>query len=380
MINDQFYNRRYVLAGIAILVVAVYIIRLFSLQIIDQSTQEKAENNAQLRQTIYPSRGLIYDRNGELLVANQPIYEVTMIVREMKKNYFDTVSFCQALRIDSTEFIARMQNMTNKSKNRGYSQFSPQIFIQNLKQEEIAHLQQEKYKYPGIDIRIRTLRDYTYPIASHILGNVGEVNNNDINKDTYYSAGDYSGRDGIERTYEKQLRGEKGVEILMRDARGRIQGKYLDGTMDRPAQTGTDLHLTIDRATQALAEELMQGKIGSVVAIEPKTGEILSMVSAPNWDPRKLVGKERSANYKELLNDLFLFLAVVGIGQLLCRFQHGFRIPLALNGILQLLFLDLKPLRRIAVIALGFDGFFFHSRNRLGRFLVFLFFCRKRIL
>ena len=145
MINDQFYNRRYVLAGIAILVVAVYIIRLFSLQIIDQSTQEKAENNAQLRQTIYPSRGLIYDRNGELLVANQPIYEVTMIVREMKKNYFDTIGFCQALRIDSTEFATRMQNMTNTRKNRGYSPYSPQIFIQNLKQEEIAHLQQEKY-------------------------------------------------------------------------------------------------------------------------------------------------------------------------------------------------------------------------------------------
>ena len=303
MINDQFYNRRYVLAGIAILVVTVYIIRLFSLQIIDQSTQEKAENNAQLRQTIYPSRGLIYDRNGELLVANQPIYEVTMIVREMKKNYFDTIGFCQALHIDSTEFATRMQNMTNTRKNRGYSPYSPQIFIQNLKQEEIAHLQQEKYKYPGIDIRIRTLRDYTYPIASHILGNVGEVNNNDINKDRYYSVGDYSGRDGIERTYEKQLRGEKGVEILMRDARGRIQGKYQDGAMDRPAQTGTDLHLSIDRATQAIAEELMQGKIGSVVAIEPKTGEILSMVSAPYWDPGKLVGKERSANYKELLND-----------------------------------------------------------------------------
>ncbi len=303
MINDQHYNRKYVISGIAIVIVLVYIIRLFSLQILDQSTKERAQNNAQLPQTIYPSRGLIYDRNGELLVANQPIYEVTMIVREMKQNYFDTIAFCNALQIDTTEFKEKMKYLTDTKKNRGYSQYSPQIFIQNLKQKEIAKLQQEKYKYPGIDIRVRTVRDYTYPIASHILGSVGEVNYNDIEKDQYYSVGDYSGRDGIERTYEKQLRGEKGVEILMRDARGRIQGKYQDGAMDRPAKAGTDLHLTIDRATQEVAEKLLQGKIGSVVAIEPQSGEILAMVSSPYWDPQKLVGKERSANYQELLKD-----------------------------------------------------------------------------
>lgn len=303
MINDQYYNRKHIIAGIAIVIVAVYIIRLFSLQIIDQSTKEKADNNAQLRQTIYPARGLIYDRNGELLVSNQPIYEVTMIVNEQKKKYFDTVGFCNALRMDSAEFGMRMRNMTDTKKNRGYSSYKPQVFIQNLQQKEIAQLQQEKYKYPGIDIRIRTVRDYTYPIASHILGGVGKVNYNDMEKDPYYSADDYSGREGIERTYEKELRGEKGVEILMRDARGRIQGKYLDGALDREAKTGTDIHLSIDRATQEIAEKLLKGKIGSVVAIEPKTGEILAMVSAPYWDPRKLVGNERSKNYKALLKN-----------------------------------------------------------------------------
>lgn len=303
MINDSLYRRKYFIGGIAVLVVFSFIIRLFFLQVIDQSTKEKAENNAQLRQTIYPSRGLIYDRNGELLVANQPIYEVTMVVREMTKVQFDTLGLCGALRITREEFEARMLEMTDRKKNRGYSRYSPQIFIQNLSQEEIAQLQQEKYKYPGIDIRIRTLRDYTYPIASHVLGSVGEVNYNDIERDNYYSVGDYSGRDGIERTYEEALRGQKGVKVLMRDSRGRPQGPYQQGKLDRDAQAGTDLYLSLDIATQQVAEKLLANKIGSIVAIEPQTGEILAMASAPYWDPRELVGKARSANYQKLLND-----------------------------------------------------------------------------
>ena len=303
MINDKNYNRRYVIAGIAILVVLTYIIRLFILQVIDQSTQGKAETNAQLRQIIYPSRGLIYDRNGELLVANQPIYEVTMIVKEMQTCLFDTVGFCNALQIDSMEFQKRMNNMTNRRKNRGYSRFSPQVFMDQLQQEEVAALQQELYKYAGVDIRCRTLRDYMYPIASHVLGSVGEVNQRDLERDPYYSGGDYSGRDGIERTYEKELRGEKGVKILMRDSRGRIQGPYQEGKLDKDAVTGNDLHLGLDIQTQLLAEKLMQGKVGSVVAIEPQTGEVLALVSSPNWNPRTLVGQERSKNYQALLND-----------------------------------------------------------------------------
>ena len=303
MINDKNYNRRYVIAGIAVLVVLTYIIRLFILQVIDQSTQGKAETNAQLRQIIYPSRGLIYDRNGELLVANQPIYEVTMIVKEMQTCLFDTVGFCKALQIDSMEFQKRMNNMTNRRKNRGYSRFSPQVFMDQLQQEEVAALQQELYKYAGVDIRCRTLRDYMYPIASHVLGSVGEVNQRDLERDPYYSGGDYSGRDGIERTYEKELRGEKGVKILMRDSRGRIQGPYQEGKLDKDAVTGNDLHLGLDIQTQLLAEKLMQGKVGSVVAIEPQTGEVLALVSSPNWNPRTLVGQERSKNYQALLND-----------------------------------------------------------------------------
>lgn len=303
MINDSLYKRKYLVGGIAVIVVLIYIVRLFFLQILDQSTQEKAANNAQLRQTVYPSRGLIYDRNGELLVANQPIFEVTMVVREMTKSAFDTIGFCNALHISLETFETRMQDMTNKKKNRGYSRFSPQIFMQNLSQEEVAELQQEKYRYPGVGIRIRTLRDYTYPIASHILGSVGEVNHNDLERDSYYAIGDYAGRDGIERTYEKELRGKKGEKVYMRDSRGRIQGSFQNGALDQKAEAGTDLYLSIDRATQQVAEKLMQNKIGSIVAIEPSTGEIIAMVSAPYWDPRRLVGKERSLNYEALLKD-----------------------------------------------------------------------------
>lgn len=303
MINDSNYNRRYVIAGIAILVVLTYIVRLFILQVIDQSTQGKAETNAQLRQTIYPSRGLIYDRKGELLVANQPIYEVTVIVREMQNSAFDTLSFCKKLQITPEEFEERMQNIQNPRRNRGFSRYSPQVFMDQLHQEDVAALQQELYKYAGVDIRCRTLRDYMYPIASHVLGSVGEVNQRDLDRDEYYSVGDYSGRDGIERTYEKDLRGEKGVEILMRDSRGRIQGAYQNGELDKEAVTGSDLHLGLDIQTQLLAEKLMYGKVGSVVAIEPQTGEVLALVSSPNWDPRTLVGQERSKNYQALLND-----------------------------------------------------------------------------
>ena len=302
MINDQNYRRRYVISGIAIVVVLVYIIRLFYLQIIDQSTKDQADNNALVKQTIYPSRGLIYDRNGELLVFNQPIYEITMVMREMGKDW-DTTAFCQCLQISRTEFDERIAEIKDKKKNRGYSRWTPQVFMSQLKKEDIATLQESKFLFPGIQIQKRTLRDYTYKAAAHVLGSVGEVNQNDIDRDAYYARGDYSGRDGLERTYEQQLRGEKGVEVLMRDSRGRMQGSYQNGALDKTAKAGTDLYTTLDIQLQLLAEELLAGKIGSAVAIEPKTGEILALVSNPSWNPKVLVGKERSKNYNQLLKD-----------------------------------------------------------------------------
>jgi penicillin-binding protein 2 len=302
MINDPFYKRHYVINGIAVVIVLVYIIRLFYLQVIDQSTKDQADNNALVKQTIYPSRGLMYDRNGELLVFNQPIYEITMVMRDMKAGW-DTLAFCRCLQMSREEFDERISEIKDKRKNRGYSRWTPQVFMSQLKKEDIATLQESLFLFPGIQIQKRTLRDYTYKAAAHVLGSVGEVNQNDIDRDDYYARGDYSGRDGLERTYEKQLRGEKGVEVLMRDSKGRMQGSYQNGELDRTAVAGTDLHTTLDIQLQLLAEELLAGKIGSAVAIEPQTGEILALVSNPAWNPKVLVGKERSKNYNALLQD-----------------------------------------------------------------------------
>lgn len=302
MINDQNYRRRYVISAIVVAIVAIYIIRLFAVQILDDSAKAKADGISLVRQTIYAPRGLMYDRNGELLVYNQPIYEITMVYREMG-DQFDTLGFCRSLQITREVFDQRTAEVADKKKNPGFSKDVPQIFMTQLAVEDIAALQESLDKFPGINIRKRTLRDYTYPFAAQVLGSIGEVNRSDIEKDDYYQSGDYSGRGGLERTYETVLRGEKGVEILMRDNRGRIKGSYKNGEMDRLPIAGENLTLTLDIQLQQLAEELLQGKIGSVVAIEPSTGEILAMASSPNWDPKLLVGRQRSSNYVQLLND-----------------------------------------------------------------------------
>ena len=302
MVNDKYYKRQYVIGGITVLIVAIYIVRLFVLQVVDQANRDKADSNALLRQTVYPSRGLIYDRNGELLVFNQPIYEITLIINELNTP-FDTLSFCETIGIEKSEFINRMADIQNRKKNRGYSKYTPQVFMGQLSKSDIASLQEQLYRFKGVDIRKRTLRDYTYKAASHVLGSVGEVNQSELDNNPYYQRGDYLGKDGIERVYEANLRGEKGVEVLLRDARGRIQGSYMDGVKDKPAQAGSDLTLSIDIQLQMLAESLLQNKIGSAVAIEPQTGEILALVSSPNWNPQVLVGRQRSKNYNDLLKD-----------------------------------------------------------------------------
>lgn len=303
MTNDRYYSRAYVIAGLVVLVALIFISRLFYLQVIDQSTIDRAERNALLKQTVYPSRGLISDRNGTLLVYNQPVYDVMLVMREMGKD-FDTLAFCKTLSITPDDFISRIEQISDRRKNLGFSRYTPQIFMSQLKKEDISALNEQLFLFPGVSIRKRTLRDYKYPNAAHVLGSVGEVNAKDIETDDYYSAGDYSGRDGIEKQYEKILRGDKGVEVLMRDSKGRIQGSYHNGELDLSPNAGTDITLSIDIRLQALAEQMMQNKIGSIVAIEPSTGEVLTLVSSPAWDPQDLVGRKRSANYAALNADI----------------------------------------------------------------------------
>lgn len=302
MVNDKFYRRRYVISALVVGVAFVFLIRLFVLQIIDRSTLAQSQKNAIIAQTIYPSRGLIFDRTGDLLVYNQPIYEVTMVMREMGKD-FDTTAFCNALQLSRDAFDQRILEIKDRRRNPGYSQWTPQILISQLSKEDIAPLQELLYTFKGVYIRKRTLRGYTYNSSGHVLGSVGEVGPRDIENDPYYQAGDYSGRDGIEKTYDKQLRGIKGVEYIMRDNKGRRQGAYKNGANDIEAEAGENLTLTIDIQLQMLAEKMLQGKIGSAVAIEPQTGEILALASNPAWNPQELVGRERSKNYNSLLQD-----------------------------------------------------------------------------
>lgn len=301
MINDTLQNRKTVIAIIMTAVIVVYILRLFSIQIIESRYKEGAESNAFLKKTRFPPRGLIYDRNHTLLVYNKPAYDIALIMREIRN--VDTLAFCKAMNISKSYFIKRIAEIKDRRKNQGYSSYTPQLFMTQLSSGDIATIQQSMYKFPGFYIQNRTLREYAFPIAAHVFGSIGEVSPAKIEADEYYKQGDYAGRDGVEKTYEKQLRGEKGLEILLRDAKGRIKGKYENGKKDIAPKAGQNLMLSLDAKLQILAERLLKGKMGSVVAIEPTTGEILAMASSPAFNPSILVGRQRSKNYAALLKD-----------------------------------------------------------------------------
>ena len=292
-------NRRYVIGGVAILIVVIYILRLFTLQITSDDYKKSADSNAFLKKIDYPSRGVISDRNGKLLVYNQPAYDIMVVMNETRDR-LDTLELCEALDISREDFDRRMATIKDRSKNPGYSRFTQQLFLSQLSDREFSFFQEKMFRFPGFYVQRRSIRQYQYPFAAHILGDVAEVSPADIEEDNYYQPGDYIGKLGVERSYEKQLRGEKGVQILLRDAHGRIQGSYLDGALDRRPRPGKNLTLSIDYNLQALGERLMRGKIGSIVAIEPSTGEVLCMVSSPTYDPRLMTGRQRSKKHVEL--------------------------------------------------------------------------------
>ena len=299
MKNYGLEYRRFVIAGVATFIVIVYIIRLFTLQLMSDDYKKNADSNAFLKKIAYPSRGVIKDRNGKLLVYNQPSYDIMVVINEAR-NHLDTLEFCEALGITREEFDERMEAIKDRSKNPGYSRFTEQMFMSQLSDHDFSVLQEKMFRFPGFYVQKRSIRQYEYPYAAHVLGDVAEVSPSDIEEDDYYQSGDYIGKLGVERYYEKYLRGEKGVQILLRDAHGRIQGSYKDGELDRPPVPGKNLTLGIDIDLQALGERLLEGKIGSIVAIEPKTGEVLCMVSSPTYDPRMMVGRQRSKSHIEL--------------------------------------------------------------------------------
>jgi penicillin-binding protein 2 len=304
MDNYDLGNRRYIISGIAIVIVAIYTIRLFTLQLLSDDYKKNADSNAFLKKIEYPSRGLIYDRHGELLVYNQPSYDITVIMNE-ESGHLDTLEFCRTLGITKDYFIKRMAEIKDRNKNPGYSRYTQQLFMTQLTNREFSVFREKMFRFPGFYVQKRSLRQYQYPYAAHVLGDVAEVSQSDIDDDDYYQPGDYIGKLGVERYYEKQLRGTKGVQILLRDAHGRIQGHYKDGEFDVRPVAGKKLTLSIDMQLQALGERLLEGKIGSIVAIEPSTGEVLCMVSSPTYDPRMMVGKARSRNHKKLMTNVW---------------------------------------------------------------------------
>lgn len=299
----QLEKRKYVIGGFIVLIVVIFMVKLFSLQVMDSNYKQFADSNAFMRKTIYPSRGMMRDRNDKLVVYNQPAYDVMMIPKNVQE--FDTIDFCRTLNITKKQFLKRVADMKDKRLNPGYSAYSPQKFITHISAQDYGRLQEKLYRFPGFFIQQRILRQYMYAGAANVLGNIREVNAKDVERDDYYAAGDYCGDLGVEKSYEEYLRGEKGVEILIRDAYGRIQGKYEDGAHDLPPVTGRDLKLSLDIDLQMYGEELMKNKIGAIVAIEPATGEILAMISSPTYDPRLLVGRERGKNYNDLMDNFY---------------------------------------------------------------------------
>ena len=301
-------TRRYVIGGVAIAVVLLYIARLFYLQIMSPDYKKNADSNAFLKKVEFPSRGIISDRNGKLLVYNKPSYDIMVVMNEVGHKQdsvvvFDTLEFCRTLNITRDYFDRRMRDIKDRSKNPGYSPYTQQIFMSQLSDQEFSVFQEKIYRFPGFDIQKRSVRQYEYPSAALVLGDVAEVSSKDVKKDAYYQPGDYIGKVGVERAYEEALRGQKGVQVLLRDARGRIQGHYMNGEYDTQPTPGKDLTLSIDIDLQMLGERLMEGKLGSIVAIEPSTGEILCMVSSPSYDPRMMIGRQRGKNHMALARD-----------------------------------------------------------------------------
>ena len=304
MKTTDYTNRKYIIGAITLAIVLIYIVRLFVLQIMSDDFRKSADSNAFQKKIEFPSRGVIYDRKGKLLVYNQPAYDIMVVMNEAR-DHIDTLDLCQTLGITKEMFINRMNAIKDRNKNPGYSRYTQQTFMTQLDEEDFSVFREKMFRFPGFYIQRRAIRQYQYPYAAHVLGDVAEVSQRDIDEDDYYLQGDYIGKLGVERFYEKQLRGEKGMQILLRDAHGRIKGRYQNGKYDRRPVPGKNLTLAIDVELQALGERLMEGKIGSIVAIEPSTGEVLCMVSSPTYDPRIMTGRKRGKNHLALQRNIW---------------------------------------------------------------------------
>lgn len=291
----NYSQRKYVIGSIFILVALILLIKLFIIQIIDDSYKQSSETNTIRYITLYPSRGKVYDRNGKLLVYNDAVYDLMIIPSQVKD--IDTAAFCKLLNINNSTYN------TNFKKAKRYSSITPSIFLSQITKEDYGRIAEMLYHYPGFYFQTRSIRQYPMPIAAHILGSIGEVGKEDMKRDSYYKLGDYIGLSGIEKYYEKELRGTKGLRLTVVDVHNREKERYMGGAFDTLPIPGADIILGLDADLQTYGEYLMTGKTGSIVAIEPSTGQILAMVSSPSYNPNDLVGRQRGTRYAELLNN-----------------------------------------------------------------------------
>ena len=294
-------NRKFIVGLIFLVVGVLFVTRLFTIQVLNDEYKLDSESNVMRSMTQYPARGLIYDRNGELLVYNEAAYDLMVIPKQVKE--IDTAAFCALLEIEKDEFLQKF------SKAEKYSRYKASTFLKEISSISYANIQEQLFLYPGFFVHTRTLRKYPRNSAAHILGYIGEVNQRTIEQKPYYKSGDYIGKSGLEYSYEELLRGTRGVKRVLVDVHNREKGSYKDGDADTMAVTGKVIQTTLDIILQEYGELLMQNKKGSIVAIEPSTGEILALVSAPNYDPNMLVGRAVGKNYpilsKDSLNPLF---------------------------------------------------------------------------
>ena len=287
--------RKTLLFVVVITASAVFILRLFYLQVYNSEPYSIYEDNAIRKVLTYPKRGYIFDRNNNLLVSNQPSYDVMIIPGLVKE--LDTLEFCRLLKISKTYFDNKIERTSR------YSRRTPSVFLAHLSKEDYGFLAEKIRKFEGFYIQKRNLRQYNTKIGANVLGYVAEVNRSNLEKDNYYSQGDIIGKQGVELSYEKFLRGEKGIKFIQKDRFNRDIGSYNDGSNDKNSIPGSDLTITIDSELQEYGELLMSNKKGAIVAIEPGTGELLTLVSAPSYNPNLLVGRHRSKNYFKLYND-----------------------------------------------------------------------------
>lgn len=294
---NQLSDRKYIIIGVFVLVGLIYISRLFYIQVVDDTYKLDARNQAFRYTTEFPIRGYIYDRNNKLLVYNEAAYDLMVLPKNVKN--IDTMDFCGLLGITKEQFLKKMK----KAVQAPNSPRKESIFEKQLSPKDYASLQEVLYRFPGFYVQSRTLRKYPKKIAAHMLGYIGEADKGTTERDPYYKEGDYLGISGIEKSYEKVLRGKKGMHIIMKDVNNRDMGSYMNGLYDTMAIPGKPLTTTLDADLQEYAEQLMQNKLGSVVAIDPSTGEILAIVTSPTYDPNLFVGRARNKNFVELSQD-----------------------------------------------------------------------------